>query len=686
MKMTVQKKIFFLISSLVMVIVIFFSVYSIRNMRRHMRTGFMEKGRILVSHLARNIQSGVLIEDSELLNEALNFLFEEDDVRYAAIYNSDNAVLADKTTIEDYTPAVAAEARVETLEINELFVNESLPLFDFRYPVIFAEDGEYLGYINVGISLESINREIARAERNALYFMLACIGLGSICSFVIAKSITRRTIAVVETLNELSKGNLNVKLTRHSRDELGEMTTVFNAFIEQLRRIQLQIQETVHSVNSIADVILQEMHLLTTQMEQQSTSIDQAVDSVQGIDHFIHVIGSDTSNIHAAAEQNLSALQQMRTSVREVSMRAGDLAASLDQISSSVEQINHSVQDVSQNAGNLGQIVRQTEAEIHRIDQAMKALAQNADNSRLLAEETKEAAQKGQLSVESSIQGISDLKDVVSNTTQVIQEINTWGEQVHSILDIVDDIAEQTSLLSLNASIISAQAGEHGRGFGVVASEIKELATRTKNSTKEISALINVLQQKTADGVKGITTGLQKADQGVRLVSAVKESLNAILESATRSSIMAADTARVTQQTAASSQIIETSINTVTQQVLQIGEAIQQQEQDISRVVAGTIRIHDMSEYVKRASSEQENASQQITHSVELTTEKFNDISVQTTKLQHNSQQIVTAMHTIESVTENILQETRKISGVAVQQLVKQAEVLQQLIKVFKVS
>ena len=96
------------------------------------------------------------------------------------------------------------------------------------------------------------------------------------------------------------------------------------------------------------------------------------------------------------------------------------------------------------------------------------------------------AAARGQASVEASIRGIAELKTVVGNTAQIIQEVNLWGEQVSSILGIVDDITEQTSLLSLNASIISAQAGVHGRGFAVVANEIKELAVRTKNSTREI--------------------------------------------------------------------------------------------------------------------------------------------------------------------------------------------------------
>ena len=106
MKITLQKKIFFLISSLVIFIVVFFSVYSIRNLRERMHASFTEKGRILVSNLARNVQEGVLIEDSELLHESLNIIFEEEDVLYATIYNAENKLLTEKTLIENVPPSV----------------------------------------------------------------------------------------------------------------------------------------------------------------------------------------------------------------------------------------------------------------------------------------------------------------------------------------------------------------------------------------------------------------------------------------------------------------------------------------------------------------------------------------------------------------------------------------------------
>ena len=255
-----------------------------------------------------------------------------------------------------------------------------------------------------------------------------------------------------------------------------------------------------------------------------------------------------------------------------------------------------------------------------------------------------------------------------------------------SILTIVDDITEQTALLSLNAAIISAQAGEHGRGFAVVANEIKELATRTKASTQEIGGLIRTLQERTRDGVKNVTRGISKADEGVKLVSAVKDALTTIIERATHTSKRAADTANVIQQTAASSSTISSSMKSVTELVSTIRTALRKEHVDITQVVDAVENIRYMSEQVKKASVNQNVTSGQIVESMRLMTGKLSDISTQTQELRNNSKMIVEAMRTVDSITESILTDTLNISNKTANNLAQQADVLQRIVNIFKVS
>jgi methyl-accepting chemotaxis protein len=221
--------------------------------------------------------------------------------------------------------------------------------------------------------------------------------------------------------------------------------------IAQLRTISTQVQGAAYAVNATADTILGQMNDLIVNMEQQSTSVDHTTMSVEKITDFIDVVAQNTSNLLAAADQILSSIRETRASIEEVTATTGSLSTDLSLISSSVEQANQTMKQISENTGELEQIAQHTATEIHQINQVLGDVSQNADKTKQLARETMEAATRGQSSVEASIQGMADLKTVVSDTVRIIQEVSSWGAQVSSILNIVDEITEQTALLSLNS-------------------------------------------------------------------------------------------------------------------------------------------------------------------------------------------------------------------------------------------
>ncbi len=551
---------------------------------------------------------------------------------------------------------------------------------------VLKEGGESLGAITVSFSQEIEKQAIAKIF--VTVFTIAAI-VGGV-AFALSILFSRRTIhAIHETVAVIvsaAEGDLRQTARVVSRDELGMLAMKLNQMITQLRTVSGQVQQASNSVNSTADSILQQMELLIKNMEQQSGTVDNTTLAIKKIREFIENVSQNTNTLLSAAAQILSSIQETRASVAEVTTSTDSLTTDLFLISSSVDQINQTMKQIGDHTEQLQEIARETETEVHHIDQSLQNVSVNADQAQQFAKATMDAAIHGQKSVEASMNGMDELKEVVLKTAGIIEEVNTWTERISSILNMVDDIAEQTSLLSLNASIISAQAGVHGRGFAVVANEIKELATRTKMSTREISDLIHEFQRKAAQGVEHTAEGLKKADQGIELARAVQEALTTILDSATHSSTRAADTAQVIQQTAVSSQAISTQMNQMTGMVSNITTAIQQQEHDIEQVSQAVESISGMSEQVNRASLEQKRAADEIAQSMEYVTDRFNGIAAQTDELKHYSEQMVNAMNMIETITESILQKATDFSGDTVKNLVQQADLLQDIVKVFKVS
>ena len=550
----------------------------------------------------------------------------------------------------------------------------------------FSSSQQRLGVMTVSLSQEIEKQQIRKILSAILLISLMVSGLAGGLFVFFGRSAIVSIRNIVSVIDATASGDLRQTALVMTQDEIGKLAAKLNQMILQLRTISGQVQHASDVVHGMADVILRQMETFIQHMGQQTTSVDMTTGAIEKIKQFIDTVAQNTLELLSSTSQILASIQETRISIEEVTQSTASLSTNLLLISSAIEQVSQSVQGILQDSGRLEEVAQQTETEISRIEQSFQDISHNAKQTQQCAQETMQAALRGKDSVGASIAGMTDLMTVVSDTAQVIREVNSWGEQVSAILGIVDEITAQTALLALNASIISAQAGAHGRGFAVVADEIKELATRTKTSTKEINTLVHKLQLKTEDGVRHIEQGITKAEHSVQLANAVKNALDLILDSATRSSRQAADTVQVIQQTAGSSQSIIASMKKVIEMVSHIRMAIQEEQSNLEQVIHAVENISGLSEQVNRASLEETKAAQLIEQSMRAAHEKFSVISDQTEALQQDFTQIVSAMRTIKSTTTQNFDNAMEFSDHTVKNLVQQSEMLQKIVNVFKIS
>lgn len=242
--------------------------------------------------------------------------------------------------------------------------------------------------------------------------------------------------------------------------------------------------------------------------------------------------------VEAVADGDLS-IELRQNSEDELGKLASSINRMTDNLSNLVTHIRRSSVDVSESASMMAKNISETTLAVGSQRQATDQIAtavtemgatikQVAHNAQQASDSSQIAAlqsEKGSAIVVDTMNAINDLAAEVEKATDVIQQLEVEGNNIGSILDVIKGVAEQTNLLALNAAIEAARAGEQGRGFAVVADEVRTLASRTQQSTQEIQAMIEKLQSGTQQAVSVMANGSAKAVASVEKAALAKTSL-----------------------------------------------------------------------------------------------------------------------------------------------------------------
>ncbi len=289
-------------------------------------------------------------------------------------------------------------------------------------------------------------------------------------------------------------------------------------------------------------------------------------------------IGTLVEEFNAFVAKLQGVISEVTGSTTRVATAAGEMKHVSEM---SVVGMNSQQQEINQVVTAMAEMTRSVEG-----------VSDSASRAASTASTASTEADAGKRVVEENMQAISSLAEEVENAAEVIQELESHSEAIGKVLNVIRDIAEQTNLLALNAAIEAARAGEQGRGFAVVADEVRTLATRTHDSTREVHDLINHLQTGTKNAVQTMVQGREQAQASVTQAARVGESLQRIAQGVNEISTMNEQIANAAEEQRAVTEEINNNI-------VNLGQVVNQVTQDARTAEGDSEKLAQLAEQLR---------------------------------------------------------------------------------------
>ncbi len=497
-----------------------------------------------------------------------------------------------------------------------------------------GNEGEVLATMSVRYSLSDALSAISfERVSGVILILLLVVSVWLIILYLIKKNILKDLFGFIKTIKDFSEGNLNTEINSKRTDEFGEMANSLQTLKETLTSQAQTVNDFANGKLNVEVKILSENDLLGKSVQQIKTSLnllsrDTELLSLAALNG--NLSGRSDSSKHKGIFKRIvdgfnSTFDYLTAPIKEGSLvlakfAEGDLSERVsgdykgehqqlkndinklgNSLSELISQISEAVHATASAAGQISSSSEEMAAGAQEqssqavevagaVEEMTKTILETSKHTSLAAEASENAgivARGGGKVVDQTIHGMERIAEVVRKSAGTVQELGNSSGRIGEIIQVIDDIADQTNLLALNAAIEAARAGEQGRGFAVVADEVRKLAERTTKATKEITEMIKQIQKDTVEAVESMHKGTEEVEKGKELAGKAGISLNEIITGAQKVvDIITQVAASSEEQSSTSAQISRSmeSISSVTQQNASGVQQIAASAEDLNRL------------------------------------------------------------------------------------------------------
>jgi methyl-accepting chemotaxis protein len=419
------------------------------------------------------------------------------------------------------------------------------------------------------------NSENFMSSTANLTLIIAAVVLfvGIFITILLNGQIAKPVLALSKSANEFANGNNNVQIEHTSKDEVGILAEAFRSMIlkikasmEDIQRKSEEAEQAATEAKEMRDKSIENEKYLERSTKMLLGEMNKFSEGDLTVKVKAEKENDDIGKLFRGFNNSVGNISRMINQVMEAVQAT---ASASNQISASTEEMAAGAQEQSSQTTEIASAVEEMTATIIET-------TSNASNAANTSKEAGTRAQEGAAKVEQTKKGMNDIVTSAKGTAAIIGSLANKTDQIGEIAQVIDDIADQTNLLALNAAIEAARAGEQGRGFAVVADEVRKLAERTTKATKEIAETIKDIQREAKEADESMQVAGKVVEKGQLLTEEVAHSLGEILEGSQNVVDIISQVASASEQQSVAAEQISRNVESISSVANESASGIQQ--------------------------------------------------------------------------------------------------------------